>query len=115
LFRSTFAEWLETLEKGKTVVFPRRLDTSGGLEALEETLKLVTIYRWLALKFPEAFTDLTYVQELRRSATEQAQIILRSSWGKRGLARRECAHCGRALLPSSPYRVCRECHAEGFA
>ncbi|MEO7412146.1 MAG: helicase-related protein [Opitutaceae bacterium] len=115
LFRSTFAEWLEALEAGKKVNFPRRLDTSGGLEAIEETLKLVTVYRWLALKFPDAFTDLAYVHELRRSATEQAQIILRSNWAKRGLERRECAHCGRALLPSSPYRTCRECHAEGFA
>ncbi|HEX2852438.1 MAG TPA: helicase-related protein [Opitutaceae bacterium] len=115
LFRSTFAEWLEALEAGKKVNFPRRLDTSGGLEAVEEALKLITVYRWLALKFPEAFTDVAYVQELRRAATEQAQIILRSSWGKRGLVRRECAHCGRALLPSSPYRVCRECNAEGFA
>jgi ATP-dependent RNA helicase SUPV3L1/SUV3 len=115
LFRTVFTEWLETLEAGKKVNFPRRLDTSGGLEALEETLKLVTIYRWLALKFPEAFTDLAYVQELRRTATEQAQIILRSSWGERGLTRRECVQCGRALLPSSPHRTCRECHADGFA
>lgn len=115
LFRSTFTEWLEALERGKKVNFPRRLETSGGLEAVEETLKLVTVYRWLALKFPAAFTDLAYVHELRRTATEQAQIILRSNWAKRGLERRECARCGRALLPSSPYRTCRECHAEGFA
>lgn len=115
LFRSTFTEWLETLGLGKKVNFPRQLDTSDGLEAIEETLKLVTVYRWLALKFPDAFTDLAYVHELRRAATEQAQIILRSNWAKRGLERRECAHCGRALLPSSPYRTCRECHTEGFA
>lgn len=115
LFCGTFAEWLEALEAGKKVNFPRRLDSTGGLEAIEETLKLVTVYRWLALKFPEAFTDLAYVHELRRNATEQAQIILRSSWGKRGLERRECAHCRRALLPSSPYRTCRECSSDGFA
>jgi ATP-dependent RNA helicase SUPV3L1/SUV3 len=115
LFRSTFTEWLEAVEAGRKVNFPRRLDTSGGLEAIEETLKLVTVYRWLALKFPDAFTDLAYVHELRRAATEQAQIILRSNWAKRGLERRECVHCGRAVLPSSPYRTCRECHAEGFA
>jgi hypothetical protein len=113
LFRSTFAEWIEVLEKGKKVTFPRRLETNGGLEAVEEALKLVSLYRWLALKFPQAFTDLAYVHELRRTATEQAQTILRSSWGKRGLVRRECNHCGRALLPSSPYRTCRDCSAEG--
>jgi ATP-dependent RNA helicase SUPV3L1/SUV3 len=115
LFRSTFTEWLETLEAGKNVIFPRRLDTGEGLEAIEETLQLVTVYRWLALKFPDAFTDLAYVHELRRAATEQAQIILRSNWSKRGLTRRECVHCGRALLPSSPYRTCRECHADGYS
>lgn len=114
LFRSVFGEWLELLDAGKRVKFPRRMERSGGLESLEETLKLVTIYRWLALKFPEAFTDLAHVEQIRREATEQTQAILRRSWGKQGLSRRECVHCGRALLPSSPYRTCRECHVEGF-
>lgn len=114
LFRSTFADWLEALAAGKPVKFPRRLDGGGGLEELEETLKLLTVYRWLALKFPEAFTDLAHVEQLRREATEQTQAILRRNWGKQGLTRRECSHCGRALLPSSPYRTCRECYTEGF-
>lgn len=114
LFRGTFGEWLELLDAGKPVKFPRRADGGGGLDALEETLKLITIYRWLALKFPEAFVDLAHVEHLRREITEQTQAILRRNWGKQGLSRRECLHCGRALLPSSPYRTCRECHAEGF-
>lgn len=113
LFRSTFAEWLELLDAGKTVAFPRRLDAGGGLESLEETLKLTTVYRWLALKFPDAFTDGARVDEIRRAATEQTQAILRKHWGQQGMTRRECARCGRALLPTSPYRTCRECHAEG--
>jgi ATP-dependent RNA helicase SUPV3L1/SUV3 len=115
LFRNVFSEWLELLAAGKTVQFPRRLDGGGGLETLEETLKLITIYRWLALKFPDAFTDGARVEELRREATEQTQAILRRNWGKQGMTRRECTHCGRALLPSSPYRTCRECYLEGFA
>jgi ATP-dependent RNA helicase SUPV3L1/SUV3 len=114
LFRSVFSEWIELLAAGKTVNFPRRLDGGGGLEELEETLKLITIYRWLALKFPTAFTDLVRVEALRRDVTEQTQSILRRNWGKQGMSRRECAHCGRALLPSSPYRTCRECYSEGF-
>lgn len=109
LYRSTFAEWLELLNAGHRVPFPRRIDSSGGLESLEETLKLTTVYRWLALKFPDAFTDGARVEELRREATEQVQAILRNHWGQQGLARRECQRCGRALLPSSPYRVCRDC------
>ncbi|PTX94278.1 helicase-related protein [Opitutus sp. ER46] len=113
LFRSTFAEWLELLDAEKTVAFPRRMDAAGGLESLEETLKLTTVYRWLALKFPEAFNDGRYVEELRREATEQTQAILRRNWGKQGLTRRECRQCGRALLPSSPYRTCRDCYAGG--
>jgi len=115
LFRNTFGEWLESLEAANKVTFPRRLDTSGGLESLEETLKLITTYRWLALKFPTAFTDLAHVEHLRREATEQTQAILRRNWSTQGLSRRECAHCGRALLPSSPHRTCRACHEEGFA
>ncbi len=114
LFRGIFSEWLELLDAGKTVNFPRRLDGGGGLDELEETLKLITIYRWLALKFLHAFTDLARVEELRREVTEQTQAILRRNWGKQGLTRRECFHCGRAMLPSSPYRTCRECHLEGF-
>ncbi|HYP17444.1 MAG TPA: helicase-related protein [Opitutus sp.] len=113
-FRQVFAEWLETLAAGKAVKFPRRLEDSSGLEGLEETLKLITVYRWLALKFPEAFTDHEWVEQLRREATEQTQAILRRNWGKQGLVRRECAHCRRAVLPSSPHRTCRECHAEGL-
>ena len=115
LFRNVFSEWLELLAAGKTVHFPRRLDGGGGLETLEETLKLTTIYRWLALKFPDAFTDGTHVEELRREATEQTLAILRRNWGKQGMSRRECGHCGRALLPSSPYRTCRECYLEGHS
>jgi ATP-dependent RNA helicase SUPV3L1/SUV3 len=114
LFRSVFSEWLEFLAAGKAVTFPRRIDGSGGLDGLEEMLKLITVYRWLALKFPEAFTDLAHVEELRREATEQIQSILRRNWGKQGMTRRECLHCGRALLPSSPYRTCRECYNDGF-
>ncbi|MES2695487.1 MAG: SUV3 C-terminal domain-containing protein, partial [Verrucomicrobiota bacterium] len=110
-FRNIFSEWLELLDEGRTVSFPRRIDSSGGLETLEETLKLVTIYRWLALKFPDAFSDLAHVETLRREATEQTQAILRRNWGEQGLTRRECTVCGRALLPSSQYRTCRDCNA----
>ncbi len=56
-------------------------DGSGGLESLEETIKLTTVYRWLALKFPAAFTDLAHVEQVRREATEQTQAILRRNWG----------------------------------
>jgi ATP-dependent RNA helicase SUPV3L1/SUV3 len=113
-FRSAFSEWVETLAAGRQVKFPRRLEDSGGLEGLEETLKLVTIYRWLALKFPQAFTDLAWVEQLRRESTERTQAILRASWSRVGLTRKECAHCRRAILPSSPHATCRECYAEGF-
>lgn len=111
-FRDTFIEWIERLDNGDAVLFPRRVDSSGGLESLEETLKLITVYRWLALKFPDTFTDLDHVERLRRETTEQTQTILRRNWGQQGLSRRECTRCGRALLPSSQYRTCRDCHAE---
>ncbi len=115
LFRTVFSEWLELLAAGKQITFPRRMDGGGGLEGLEETLKLITVYRWLALKFPESFRDLAYVEALRRDATEQTQTILRRNWGKQGLSRRECVQCGRALLPSTPHRTCRDCHMAGYA
>lgn len=114
-FRSVFTEWIEQLDAGKLVKFPRRLDTDDGLAGVEQTLNLITVYRWLALKFPAAFTDLGYVQELKREATDRAQVILRSNWAKHGLSRKECVRCSRALLPSSPYRMCRECNAEGYS
>jgi len=114
LFRSTFIEWLETLAAGRPVKFPRKLDDAGGLEGLEETLKLVTVYRWLALKFPKAFTDDAWVEQLRREVIERTQAMLRASWNRVGLTRKECAHCRRAILPSSPHATCRECFAEGF-
>lgn len=114
LFRNIFASWLELLDAGKPVGFPRRIEGDGELDGLEQILKLITIYRWLALKFPRAFTDLAYVEQLRREVTEQTQAILRRNWGQQGLTRRECTRCARALLPSSPYRTCRECHAEHF-
>ena len=113
LFQSLFTEWLEKLGAGERVEFPRRLDAGGGLDSLEETLKLITVYRWLALKFPGHFTDRAHVEQLRRETTEQTLAILRRNWGQHGLARRECRHCGRALLPSSPYRTCRDCHLAG--
>ncbi len=114
-FRNTVAEWLEALAAGREAKFPRSLESAEGLDGLEEMLQLVTLYRWLALKFPETFTELEHVEHLRRQGTEQTQAILRRSWGRHGLRRRECAHCGRAVLPSSPHRTCRECHQEGYA
>jgi ATP-dependent RNA helicase SUPV3L1/SUV3 len=113
-FRNVFAEWLETLAAGRPVKFPRHLEGRDGLDGLEEMLQLTTVYRWLSLKFPEAFTDLERVEQLRRAGIDQTQAILQRSWSKQGLRRRECAHCRRALLPSSPHRVCRECHLEGY-
>jgi ATP-dependent RNA helicase SUPV3L1/SUV3 len=113
LFHNLFATWLEILAAGGRVEFPRRIDGSGGLDSLEEVLKLTTVYRWLALKFPAQFTDLAHVERLRRASTEQTLAILRRNWGQHGLSRRECHHCGRALLPSSPHRTCRECHLAG--
>ena len=112
LFLSLYSNWIEALGAGRLVSFPRRIDDQdqGGLEALENTLKLITLYRWLALKFPGSFTDQAYVNQLRRDATEQSLAILRRNWGKYGFERIECVDCGRALLPSSPYRICRECH-----
>lgn len=113
LFHHLFADWLEKLAAGTSVEFPRRFDEGRGLETLEETLKLITVYRWLAQKFPSHFTDLLHAERVRRDATEQTLAILRRSWGQQGLTRRECRHCGRALLPSSPHRTCRECHLAG--
>jgi ATP-dependent RNA helicase SUPV3L1/SUV3 len=114
-FLSIYSNWIETLAAGRPVSFPRRIDDQdqGGLEALENTLKLITLYRWLALKFPGSFTDQAYVSQLRREATEQSLAILRRNWGKYGFERIECVECGRALLPSSPYRTCRECYKAG--
>jgi ATP-dependent RNA helicase SUPV3L1/SUV3 len=109
-FRDAFSTWLELLNAGREIPFPRRFE-GGGLEELEEMLKLISVYRWLALKFPAAFTDLERVEHLRRQATEQTLSILRRNWARQGLSRRECTHCGRALLPSSPHRACRECAA----
>jgi ATP-dependent RNA helicase SUPV3L1/SUV3 len=114
LFRTTYSEWLEALAAGATVSFPRRITTTGGLESLEEVLKLITAYRWLALKFPAAFTDVPHVEQMRREATEIIQSMLRKNWGKQGLSRRECSSCRRALLPSSPYNTCRSCYRESF-
>jgi hypothetical protein len=113
LFHNTFAGWLEHLATGQSVSFPRALDGGGGLDSLEETLKLISVYRWLALKFPESFTDGAHVERLRRATTEQTQTILRRNWSEHGLSRRECVHCGRALLPSSRHRTCRGCHLAG--
>jgi ATP-dependent RNA helicase SUPV3L1/SUV3 len=113
LTHNLYIDWLEAIAAGGRVVFPRRLDGGGGLDAVEETLRLITVYRWLAQKFPAQFTDLARVEALRAELTEQAQAILRRNWAQNGLARRECRRCGRALLPSSGHRVCRECHAAG--
>jgi len=108
-----FSEWIEALAAGRPVRFPGHIQGSGGLDGLEEMLQLTTVYRWLALKFPDAFTDLARVEQLRRAGNDQMQAILRQSWAKHGLRRRECVRCQRALLPSSPHRICRECHLSG--
>lgn len=71
----------------------------------EVQVKLLTVYAWLAYRYPDQFPDLAECDRQRAVLNGYIERTLR----KRGRLRR-CKQCGAAIQPLSPYALCDGCY-----
>jgi ATP-dependent RNA helicase SUPV3L1/SUV3 len=70
----------------------------------EVSVKTLTVYAWLAYRYPELFPELAECDRQRDVLNRYIERTLR----KKGRMRR-CASCGNALPPLSQYAICDSC------
>lgn len=107
----SFEDWLAGFAAGRSVRLPppppyldlERIDDEA-LHAAEIAAKRLTVYAWLAYRWPARFPDLARCQEQRE---------MLDRFIERGLAGRgrctECVECGRRLPAGSRHATCRRC------
>lgn len=81
----------------------------SALERLETGVKVLTLYCWLAYRFPACFVDLAKAAQFRAEANHQIGRCLRA----RNL-KRVCSRCKNPLPPLSPYSKCDRCYSMGY-
>jgi ATP-dependent RNA helicase SUPV3L1/SUV3 len=76
------------------------------LRSAEGEAKRLTLYAWLAYRFPETFPDLAHCTAQRRALDS---FIERSLAAKRTKRRTTCEKCGRPLGPRNRHARCLKC------
>jgi ATP-dependent RNA helicase SUPV3L1/SUV3 len=71
----------------------------------ELQVKMLTVYAWLAYRFPDQFPDLEECDRQRDLLNGFIERTLR----RKGRARR-CANCGEPMPALSPYPICDACY-----
>jgi ATP-dependent RNA helicase SUPV3L1/SUV3 len=108
-----FQLWLHSFAEGR----PCRVDrlqsryehTTGESDPeafyhAEVLVKTLTVYAWLAYRYPKMFPELDECDRQRRVLNGYIERTLR----KKGRMRR-CSSCGNALPPLSQYGICDSC------
>ena len=80
--------------------------TLNELRDAEDYLKTLTIYAWLAFRYPEVFIRLDECEVRREAVSAFVERSLRSTQEK------NCAACGVKLPADFAYKVCEDCHAK---
>jgi ATP-dependent RNA helicase SUPV3L1/SUV3 len=73
----------------------------------EVQVKMLTIYAWLAYRYPDAFPELDECDRQRDVLNRYIERTLR----KKGRMRR-CANCGAGLPPLSQFKICDACYRQ---
>ena len=74
------------------------------LNQAENSVKLLTLYHWLARKKPEYFPSLEKAEELR----EQINSFIENSLKRRGL-HKKCVECSRKIPLHQTHQICNDC------
>jgi ATP-dependent RNA helicase SUPV3L1/SUV3 len=92
------------IEQGGTMEFthPR----CHSLEELEKLWKSATLYLWLAIRWPQVFTDGREAAEMRDSCDHLISQMLKA--GKIAL---RCRTCGRTLPHRHEFAICEQCYS----
>lgn len=77
------------------------------LRDAEDYLKTLTVYAWLAYRYPDVFTRLKECEARREAVNAFVERSLRSAGGRR------CVVCDVELPAAFSYRICEACFAKG--
>jgi ATP-dependent RNA helicase SUPV3L1/SUV3 len=83
-------------------------DSDNGLQALEEAAKELTLYLWLALRWPAIYAWHTVADQRRRACNGLIENALRSK-----ALHRSCKRCGKKLGFAHKFAVCDACFKPG--
>jgi ATP-dependent RNA helicase SUPV3L1/SUV3 len=98
------------LEPLRSTFLKERARSDYELKSAEMEAKRLTLYSWLAFRFPETFPDL---EECRAQRVALDRFIERSLASRGGRKRAECRLCGGPLGRGDRAGVCTRCRARG--
>ena len=75
----------------------------------EVAVKNLTLYAWLAYRYPEMFPDLERCNDVRRDLNALIESLLKT----KGMTRR-CSECGKSLPPMHSHGRCDACYRRGW-
>lgn len=76
------------------------------LRDAEDYLKTLTVYAWLAYRYPDVFTRVDECEDRREAVNAYVERSLR------GTMKKKCATCGVDLPGAFAFKVCEGCHAQ---
>jgi ATP-dependent RNA helicase SUPV3L1/SUV3 len=110
-----FIDWLTSYSKQKPVLlsdddyqnYTRNGSTSEDtvLNYAENSVKILTLYHWLARKKKEYFPSIEKCEELR----EKINTFIENSLKRRGL-HRKCPECSKKMSLHQTHKVCNDCY-----
>lgn len=109
---SVVVEWAQKHAQGGVVRAPNEsytgwANTPDDLACLEASSHLLTVYRWLARHFPEAYPDYALASERNNHIQEMIADCLAGS-----ALRRLCRTCGHTLPVNHEFPECERCYQE---
>ncbi|NBU20495.1 hypothetical protein EBS43_03625 [bacterium] len=115
----SFLSWLVSYSKNSPVnlyseqysLFIQTESTSEDriLNSAENSVKILTLYHWLARKKPEHFPSMEICEALRG----QINLFIENSLKRRGL-HKKCVKCSRKLPLYHNFKICDSCYQRGF-
>ncbi len=83
---------------------PPYADTENRLLEVEDRIKEISLYLWLAYRFEEVFTDVNLAKQHRVRLNEFIEASL-----KRGEFLKKCRVCSKALPVDYEHNICQSC------
>jgi len=109
-----FRVWVKAHAKGIMAGFGveepslRNIRSSNDLWKVERHNRLISLYLWMAQRWPKVFYDETRARDAQRRVSRAISDALAA---KVDLAR-ECSSCGKILPPDHKFSICDRCYHE---
>jgi ATP-dependent RNA helicase SUPV3L1/SUV3 len=112
-----YADWIAAYADQRAVGLPdlpRNFKKSHAsddqeLHEAEMEAKTLTVYAWLAYRYPEIFPELEACQKQRQELDD----FIERSLAKTAMVK-ACRNCQKTLAPGFPHKLCDECYYEGY-